>query len=161
MHFLPLLLVAALAAAVAGGCTRKEPTAAAAQPAPKHAHQAPHGGTPVVLGAETYHLELVLDRAAGKLSAYVMDGELENYIRSTAPSFTVIVTVGGTRQSLVFNAVADSATGEKIGDTALFEATAEWLRTATSFDAVLVSLEIRGTVFSDVPFNFPKGNDKD
>jgi hypothetical protein len=149
-----------LPAVFVAGCGRKT-TAAAAGPVHRHEHQAPHGGTPVVLGAEAYHLELVIDRTAGKLSAFVMDGEMDKYIRLAAPSFAVVATVDGTTRPLLFNAVADSATGEKVGDTALFEATAEWLKTATSFDATLTALEIRGTNFSSVPFNFPKGNDKE
>jgi hypothetical protein len=145
----------------AAGCAKKIPDPSAAAKPAKHEHHAPHGGTPVVLGNEAYHLELVLDPAAGKLQAFVLDGEMENFIRSTAPSFEVLATVAGKSDPLLFVAIADSATGEKIGDTALFEATAPWLKTTRTFDGVLTKLEIRGTTFTAVPFNFPKGNDKD
>ena len=124
-----------------------------------HEHKAPHEGTPVVLGNEAYHLELVLDAAAGKLSAYVLDGEMEKYIRIAAPSFEIVATLDGAKHPLTFMAVADSATGETVGSTSLFEATAEWLKTAKAFDAVLTKIEIRGSTFADVPFNFPKGNE--
>ena len=93
--------------------------------------------------------------------AYVLDGEMENFIRSAAPSFEIVATVGGERRPLVLQAVANPATGETVGSTSLFEATADWLKTTPSFDAVLTTLDIRGSVFSAVPFNFPKGNDKD
>lgn len=149
----PLLLVA--------GCAKKSPAPSAAAAPARHEHHAPHGGTPVVLGNEAYHLELVLDPAAGKLQAFILDGEMENFIRSSAPSFEVLATVAGKSEPLLFVAVADSATGEKIGDTALFEATAPWLKTTHSFDGVLTKLEIRGTAFTGVAFNFPKGNDRD
>ncbi len=76
--------------------------------------------TPVVLGAEIYHLEFVLDPASGQLSAYVLDGEMENFIRIAAPSFEVVATVGGVKQTLFLAAVANYATGEKTGDTSLF-----------------------------------------
>jgi len=164
MNLVRLLLFSALVLFAFVGCVKKEipPDTAGHDHAPQlHEHKAPHGGTSVVLGKEAYHLELVLDRTAGKLSAYVFDGEMDNYIRVASPSFDVTATVDGTQRSLVFQAIADSATGEKIGDTALFEATAEWLKTVTSFDAVLAKIEIRGSAFSDVSFNFPKGNDKD
>ena len=46
----------------------------------------PHGGTPVVLGNEAYHLELVVDAASGTLQVYVLDGEMENFVRVSAPS---------------------------------------------------------------------------
>ena len=59
-------------------------------------------------------------------------------------------------------AVADPATGETVGDTALFETQADWLKTVKDFDGTLKkTITIRGTTFADVKFNFPKGNDKD
>ena len=117
--------------------------------------------SPVVLGNEAYHLELVLDGANRKLQAFVLDGEMENFVRCTAESFEVIATVGGARKTLIFQAIGDSATGEKVGDTALFEARANWLGNTSNFDGVLTSLTIRGTPFAAVPFNFPQGNDRD
>ena len=89
-----------------------------------------------------------------------MDGELEKYLRVAAPSFTILATVAGESRPLVFAAKADSATGETVGDTALFEATAEWLKTTSSFDGVLTRLEVRGVVFAGVRFNFPHGNER-
>ena len=156
------LLIAALA-----GCTKSDsPSAADAHAGHdhavhKHEHVPPHGGTPVVLGAEAYHLELVRDAANGKLSLYVMDGELENFIRIAAPSIEIIATVAGKPTPLVLAAVANPITGEKTGDTSLFEATADWLKTTPAFDAVLTRIEIRTNVYTAVAFNFPKGNDKD
>ena len=114
-----------------------------------------------MLGAEIYHLEFILDPASGQLSAYVLDGEMENFIRIAAPSFEVVATVGGVKQTLFLAAVANYATGEKTGDTSLFATSADWLKTTKSFDAVVTQIEIRGTTFSDVKFNFPKGNDTD
>ena len=157
-------LTAVAALLLATACTQRDPHAghdhAPATPA-QHAHQAPHGGTPVVLGHEAYHLEFVRDAATGKLSAYLLDGEMENFIRVATPSFEVVATVGGERRPLIFTAVANPATGEKIGDTSLFETQADWLKTTPAFDATLTTLTIRGTPFAAVPFNFPKGNDHD
>ena len=127
----------------------------------KHEHHPPHGGTPVVLGDEAYHIELVLDASAGTLQAYVLDGEMENFIRSTVPSIEIVATVGGAQRTLVLAAVANPATGETVGDTSLFEAQADWLKTTPEFDGVLKSVTIRGTTFTDVKFNFPRGNDTD
>lgn len=89
----------------------------------------------------------------------MLDGEMENFVRSTSPAFEVIAVVKDEKHSLVFQAVTDPATGEKIGDTALFEVQADWLKTTLVFEAVLKSLTIRGTTFVAVPFNFPLGND--
>ncbi len=152
-----LLLVAALAAFAS--CS-KQPAGSSAT-ATKHAHHAPHGGTPVVLGQEAYHLELVRDAIVGKLSAYVLDGEMENFVRIAAPSFDIVAVISGRRTTLTFKPVANPATGEKIGDTSLFEAEAEWLKGTDRFDGVLLSLEVRGTKFDAVGFSFPNGNDRD
>ena len=152
-----LFLMAALA--FPAGCA-KQPADASTTPH-KHEHKPPHGGTPVVLGNEIYHVELVRDTTAGKLQAYLFDGELENFIRSNAPAFTIDAVVNGAPQTLVLRAVPNPATGETVGDTSLFEGQAEWLKTTPNFDAVLESLTIRGTSFTNVKFNFPNGNDHD
>jgi hypothetical protein len=155
-----VLCLLAAAVLLLGSCAKPPP------PAPetvsvKHEHKPPHGGTPVVLGAEIYHLELVRDAAAGTLQAYVFDGELENFIRIAQPELTLVVKGAGHPGPLVLHAVANPATGETIGDTALFEVQADWLKATADFDATVETLTIRGTTFTSVPFNFPKGNDRD
>jgi hypothetical protein len=142
-------------------CAKKETLAPTPAPVAKHEHHAPHGGTPVVLGDEAYHLELVRNDAAGKLTAYILDGELEDFVRVKAASFEIDATLGGAKQPLIFRAVANPATGETVSDTSQFETQADWLKTTAAFDATLITLEIRGTAFTAVAFNFPKGNDKD
>lgn len=135
------------------GCAKKE----AAAPPP--ADQPPHGGTVVEFADGIYHLELLLDADAGKVTAFVLDGELEEYVRAGAPSFEITAKIGGRDESLVFQPVANPATGETLTDTAQYEVQADWLKTAKEFDAVLKSIVVRGTTYSDVKFNFPKGND--
>jgi len=162
-HALRLVLVtAAIGAALAShGCGRQAASPPNATVPAAHEHHAPHGGTAVELGDEAYHLEFVLDAAEGRLQAFVLDGEMENFVRCPAPSFEVVATVAGERRPLIFSAVADNATGEKVGDTALFEAKADWLRSTEKFEGVLTSLTIKGTVFAGVPFRFPQGNEHD
>ena len=156
-----------LGLALFSGCgEHPKPEAAAATPtapvAPiKHEHKAPHGGTPVVLGEEEYHLEFVVNAASGKLNAYVMDGELENFIRISDESFLITAVVSGRDEVLTFQAVASKATGEKVGDTSLFEANAPWLEAEPSFDGVLSEITVRSKKFSQVHFKYPKGNDTD
>jgi hypothetical protein len=140
-------------------CGRPEREPAGGAKPHHHAHHAPHGGTPVVLGDELYHLELVRDGATGTLQAYVLDGEMHDFIRLPALEFVIEAPVGGEVQVVVLRAVANAATGETVGDTALFEAQAEWLKTTASFDATLRSIAIRGRDFSGVKFNFPRGNE--
>ena len=85
---------------------------------------------------------------------------MDNFVRITAPSFEVTAKLPGQDQVLTFTAVPNTATGETVGDTALFEAQAEWLKTTRIFDAVLKEVTVKGTTYRDVAFNFPKGNDK-
>ena len=160
MKLLRCLALFVLPLAFIASCAKQAPVAAAGKP-PKHEHHPPHGGTPVVLGDEVYHVELVRDAAAGKLQAYVFDGELENFIRLSVPSIEIDAIVNGTPKALVLDAVANPATGETVGDTSLFEAQADWLKTTGDFDATLKSITVRGNTFTAVKFNFPKGNDTD
>jgi hypothetical protein len=144
------LLLAVLALS---GCAKKDAVGL-------HQGQPPHGGTPVALGGN-YHLEFVLDAASGTLSAYILDDEMEEFVRSGMSSFEVTAKVGGAEQTLVFKPVANPATGETVGDTALFTAQAGWLKTTKAFDAVIKSVTLDGTTFSNVAFNFPKGSGAD
>jgi hypothetical protein len=157
--------VAILCAGLAGwmlcGCTKGTNGPQKAQVPPKHEHKPPHGGTPVVLGHEEYHVELVLDAAAGAMEAYVLDGEMEEFVRVPTASFEVTARLPGGEQTLVFNAVSNRATGETVGDTSFFTAQAGWLKTAKNFDALLKELKVKGNVYQNVAFNFPKGNDTD
>ncbi len=125
----------------------------------QHEHTPPHGGTPVVLGEEEFHLEFVRDAAAGKLQLYVLDGHMDKFVRIAAPAIEVTATFAGAPQTLSFQPVPNPATGEKVGDTSLFETQADWLKTATNFDAVVKLVDVKGKAFKDVKFNFPKGNE--
>jgi hypothetical protein len=140
---------------MSGGCAKNKETVSL------HKDQPPHGGTPVVLGDDAYHIEFVLDAPSGTLSAYILDDEMEDFVRSDMPSFMVTAKVGGTEQPLVFKPVANPATGETVGNTALFTAQADWLKTTKAFDAVIKSVTLDGTAFTDVKFNYPKGNETD
>lgn len=151
----PAALIAA--ALVLTGCPRAQAPADAAPP--RHPHRPPHGGTAVVLGDEAYQVELVLDGPAATLRAYVLDGELEDFVRCGDPSIEITATVDGAARTLVLNAVANPATGETVGDTSEFEGGAAWLATGRDFDGVLRRLTVRGTTFTGVRFNFPRGND--
>jgi len=159
-HHLPTIVALSVLAASAG-CSKAPLGAADVAPPHRHHHHPPHAGTPVVLGDEDYHIELVLDPSAGVLQAFVLDSEMENFVRSAAPRIEMTATVAGAPHTLVLQAVANPETGETVGDTSLFEGRAEWLKATKEFDAVITSVEIRGATFTDVRFNFPKGNDTD
>jgi hypothetical protein len=144
-----LILGSALAALLLvgfGGCSRPESTSTSGG----HAHHAPHGGTLVEVGEHAYNLELVRDRDAGKLTAYVLDGHAENFIRITAPAIELVAFTGGERRPVNLRAVANTATGETVGDTSQFEGQADWLKDADEFPGEIPEIEIRGTTFRNV-----------
>ena len=155
------LLSAALSLWLFCGCGRENAAPGHAGTPAKHQHIPPHGGTPVVLGNEEYHLELVLDAGAGMLQAYMMDGELENFVRIAPVEFEMGVKRPAGEEVLSFQAVPNRATGETVGDTSLFAANADWLKTVKTFDAVLKEINVKGRLFQNVAFNFPNGNDTD
>ena len=117
-----------------------------------HVHVAPHGGTLVEIGEHAYNLELLRDAAGGKLTAWVLDSHAENFVRIKAASVDLVATIGAAPRPLSLKAVANAATGETVGDTAQFEAPADWLKGTAGFGGVITTLEIRGTKFEKIGF---------
>ncbi len=148
-----LLTLVLFVAALAGGCAKHDHEKPAAG---GHVHRAPHGGVLVELGEHAYNLEFVREPETGKLSAYVLDGHAENFIRIKAVVIEVLATVGGEKRPLTFKAVANAATGETVGDTSQFDAEDAWLKTTPTFDGVIVALDVRGAKFANVAFSLKK-----
>ena len=135
--------VTALLIVFLGGCSKPESSSGTGG----HVHRAPHGGTLVEVGEHAYNLELVRDAEAGKLTVYVLDGHAENFIRIAAPAIELVAITGGERRPLTLRAIANSATGETVGDTSQFEAEADWLKKTDEFPGTIPAIEIRGTKF--------------
>jgi hypothetical protein len=124
----------------------------------EHEHAAPHGGTLIELGEEFAHVEIVLDAATGRLTAYALDGEAEKAVRVKQSEIDIVVENPAVKIKL--GGVANALTGETPGDTSEFSVQSDALRGATDFDGVIKSISIKGKEFKDVAFNFPKGNEK-
>ena len=126
-----------------------------------HEHTAPHGGTLVVLGDEFAHVEFVLEKTTGKLTAYVLDGEAEKPIRLTDKTIGLNVKQLNSEQArtLQLKAVANVLTGETEGDTSQFEGQSDELAGVTEFHAEIASIIVKGQTFTYVDFNFPEGNE--
>ena len=91
-----------LASGLLVGCGQEAPSVPpSSEAAFAQADVPPHGGTPVLLG-EDYKLELVLDAPAGKLDAYVFDGEFENFVRIATESFEMSARSAGGEEVLRF-----------------------------------------------------------
>ena len=146
-------------ATISTGTTQNISSSTAAPP--HHEHKPPHHGTLVVLGKEFSHIEMVLDPETGKLTAYALDGEAENPVKLVQNLLDLKITLNKKVHTLQLKAIANPLTGETIGDTSEFSGQADYLKGVKSFDAVLSAINIRGSQFNDVAFNFPKGNDTD
>ena len=123
-----------------------------------HYHEPPHGGAGVTLGDEAAHIEFLVDAGAGSVTAWFFTPHMERYLRIQVESFEVLAKLPDGEAKLTFAAVANAGTGETVGDTSQFVAQADGLAGVAVFDAVLPELTVRGTVYRNVAFNYPKGN---
>jgi len=161
LHRLPPLLFGSLlllGAALAGGCS-KAPPASTAKPPPEaaahgHAHTAQQGGVLAELGDEEFHLEFTHGDGPGVLRAFVMDGEAEKFVRLDLPSFAATVRSGDRDYPVVFQATASGDTGEKVGDTALFEA-ATGLPGKPAVTITVPVLPLKGRAYRDITVTLP------
>ncbi len=117
----------------------------------EHGHTAPHGGQLVEVGEHAYNLEFLVDREAGKLTAFVLDGHAENFIRTDLAG--IALTVNG--QPLMLAPVANAATGETVGSTAQFEAGAEFLKAPDAMTIAVPAITLRGSAFSALQVTLP------
>jgi len=128
-----------------------------------HHHEAPHGGALVVLGDHFAHLEVLLDAEAGKLTAWVLDGEAEKPIRLKQDALMISVTPTEPAHKnpipLSLGAVTKALTGEKPGDSATFETAHERLKGLKRFDAELLEITVKGSEIQGVKFKYPEGNE--
>lgn len=126
-----------------------------------HAHEAPHGGTLVVLGDELAHVEFVLVSESGELTAYVLDRDAKNGIRLAQPDITLKITRGFKEFEVKLTAQAVELTGETVGDTSTYKGQHDELKGATDFEVNMAAIQIKGIDFADTAFPFPEGNEQD
>ena len=116
-----------------------------------HVHTAPHGGTLLELAEEFAHLELVLDRATGELTAYSLGAHAERPVRLAHEALTVHVD-GAESFSVELAAVENPLTGESVGDTSCYRGTDERLATDVALTGRVAAIETKGQSFADVAF---------
>ena len=165
-RFLTLMVIALIFSGCQSTPMQPKPSASAPWPDPsteaaktesEHEHSAPHGGTLVELGEEFAHLEIVLDAASGKLTAYALDGEAEKAVRLKQPEIEVAIKTPA--EAIKLGGVANSLTGETSSDTSEFAGQSDKLKGASDFDGVIKAVNVKGKQFSNVAFSFPKGNE--
>ena len=113
------------------------------------------------MGEEFAHVELVLEKATGKLTGYVLDGEAKKPVRLSQGAIELKIDRlnSGHTVALQLIAVANVLTGETQGDTSHFAGQSDELIGATEFHAEIVSIVVKGQPFVDVDFEFPEGNE--
>jgi len=127
-----------------------------------HEHHPPHHGSLQVFGEDAAHLELVLDAKAGRLTAYALDGEAEEYIRLAQRTIRVTVLKSdppGKPFTLALRSVANVLTGEEAGDSAQFEAVSPRLVGLKAFEGRFGPVTIRGLRFPTNTLCYPQGNE--
>jgi hypothetical protein len=122
-----------------------------------HSHAPPHGGTPVVVAEHKYHLELVRDATNGLMQAYVLDDHLHDFIRVAETNFTLVANLGGQTEHLEFQRTTNAMSPSPSDPSFLFEARADWVKNATSFEGLIPSITLKGQTFTNITFPFPKG----
>ena len=127
-----------------------------------HEHTAPHGGTLVVFGDEFAHIELVLDQATGKLTGYVLDGEAEKPVRLSQSTIELKIHREDSESdfTLQLSGVTNVLTGETESDTSEFAAQSDALKGVSEFHAEIVSIDVKGQMFTNIDFEFPEGNEE-
>jgi hypothetical protein len=122
-----------------------------------HSHGPPHGGTPVNVAEHKYHLELVRDATNGVIQAYVLDGDLHDFIKVPETNFTLVAKVGGQTEQLEFQRMTNAMSPSPADPSFLFEGRAEWVKSATNFEGLIPAITLKGQTFTNVSFPFPKG----
>lgn len=112
-------------------------------------HKAEGAGMKAI-GDHFAHIEMVL-KEDGKLILWITDGGAENAIRIKQKE--IKLKLNGKDYSL--SAVANSLTGEKVGDTSQFEAQIDDLKGKKEFEGEVIELHVKGKEFKNIQFHYP------
>ena len=134
---------------LAPGCGKHDDHAPASS---GHAHQPQNGGQLLEVGKHQFNIEVLVDASKGKVTAWILDAHAEDYVRIPAPALRLSAVAGGQPLEVTLAAVANPASGERVGDTSQFEGAAEWLKTTPAFSGTFHDVSIRGAAFGNVPF---------
>lgn len=154
LRWVALLLVPLLGA----GCGKTDDHDHAShegESAHEHSHDARHGGVAVVLGDEEFHVEFTHGEKPGVVQAYFFDGHMENYVRVAAPAFPAAVVIDGAARPVQFVAVPNAASGETVGDTALFETTIPALSSQPALTLNVPELVVKGATYQNITAAVP------
>ena len=117
-----------------------------------HVHQAMRGGILMELGphGSGHNLEL-LQNNKGEFEIFILDAHADNYVR--IKQSTIELNLADNNSTLTLNAVADPATGEKVGDSSLFRSS-QSVQNLLPMKAEIVDLKIGSSNYSNTPLSF-------
>jgi hypothetical protein len=117
-----------------------------------HIHQPLRGGVLMELGkhGSGYNLE-ILQNPDDQLEIFILDAHAENYVRIA--QHTIELTLTDSNQTISLGAVSDPATGETVGNSALFRAESN-ISSKLPLRGTLHSLKIGSKTYNDQPFEF-------
>jgi len=150
MNFLFAILIALFV----GGCAEHQHDESCESHGGLHVHEPLLGGQLMALGehGSGYNLELLIDEN-NHFSVYILDAHAENFIRIEQESLQVDLSDGNTT-SLILHAVADSATGETVGNTSHFK-TKGTVEKFLPLNGIIEMIEIGSKQYSAIEFFFP------
>lgn len=107
-----------------------------------HVHKPLMGGELIPVGehGRGYNLEVVTDES-NRLSLYILDAHADGFVRISQPILEVLIKENNQSMVLKLDAVADSATGETVGDTSHFR-TSRSIQVTRPFEGNIKSLLI-------------------
>ena len=150
MNFLFSILIFLLVV----GCTEHQHDESCRSHGGLHVHEPLLGGQLMALGehGSGYNLELLIDEK-NRFSVYILDAHAENFVR-IEQEFLQVDLSDGNKTSLALDAVADSATGETVGNTSHFQ-TKETVEKILPLKGLIQMIEIGSKQYSAIEFFFP------
>ena len=120
-----------------------------------------YGGVLAELGDGEAHVEFVLEPEAGWVSVYILDSNAQDRVRLKEEQIGVIFTMHGEdipaeerTFSRALEPVENASRGETAGDAAHFEVKHELFQGAEGFDAVIPTLTIQDTEYTNVSVQY-------
>ena len=151
MNFLFAILIALFVV----GCAEHQHDESCGSHGGLHVHEPLLGGQLMALGehGSGYNLELLIDEN-NHFSVYILDAHAENFVRIEQESLQMNLSDENTT-TLILHAVADSATGETVGNTSHFK-TKGTVEKFLPLNGIIEMLEIGSKQYSEIEFAFPK-----
>ena len=123
-----------------------------------HVHTALMGGELIAVDehGSGYNLEVLIDKS-DRLSIYILDAHAEGFVRISQPTLEVLIIEDNESTVLKLDAVADSATGETVGNTSHFRSSTS-VQVKTSFEGKIKFLCIGSREYNQTKISYPGTN---